>query len=410
MISASRGAARDSLLYLNHIPKTAGTSFRNTVERVFHPASHNTYWFVDDYLREPHSKLNSYALLSGHFLMLPVMMNDRAHRMMTFLREPVARAFSHFMHIKNDPLSGWRHIVRDMSFEDFIFSPAAEAELLSFQTRHLGILSPQVYFEVKDRLFDRSLLVRHFRSKAVIENAKRTLDQSWFVGLTERYAESIRRLSARFGVPLDPEARLNAARVPYEVTAISPAARRRLDWLNEFDLEIYEYACNRFDRETDSPPKFSLDREFFKSHIDFQAGFVGGGWHPVESREGKGYCWSSTASPWLAFLAPWAGGSFLSARVATWISTDLTDIRVLVNGVEISIDFALAPGQDGANFMYMSGAVPAGLCDPDGMLKIEFRLPRIVRPCELSSDQDDRDLGVYANWVRLVPATGSFNQ
>ncbi|WP_408588541.1 sulfotransferase family protein [Paraburkholderia bannensis] len=393
------------MLYLNHIPKTAGTSLRNTLERVFPSSAHNSYWFVDEYLADTRERLDAYALLSGHLLMLPVSLSDRAHDMVTFLREPASRAYSHYVHLMTDAQSGWREMIAGMTFEDFLFSPVAEAELLSFQARHLGILEPQVHFETKDRLLDKRLLTRHFRSRNVLANAKAVLDRAWFVGFTERYAESVGRLSAQMGVPLDPGARLNGARRKGVVPVLTESARNRLAWLNEFDDEIYEYALGKFDNK-ESPTDFELASKFFKSHIDFLSGFVGGGWHPVEQREGRGYCWSAATNAWVMFLAPWKGASFLSARLATWVADDLVNLRVMVNGQDVQIDLALAPGNDGRNFMYLTAPIPASLGDSGGKLVVEFLLERTVRPCDVSDDPDDRDLGVYVNWLRLVPAAG----
>ncbi|KVM91097.1 sulfotransferase family 2 domain-containing protein [Burkholderia diffusa] len=407
MIREWPGSTDREPIYFNHIPKTAGTSVRHTLERVFETSGHNGYWFADDYLRDSRERLGSYRLLSGHLAMLPMAMSDRVYRMITFLREPQARSFSHFMHLQRQSISPWPKHLCETSYEEFLFSPVAEFELLSFQTRYLGMWNPADYFATKDRWFDRSLLRERFRSADLLRNAETTLEHAWFVGLVENYETALSQLSKKLGVPLDTGAFHNAAPSRSALPELSESARARLAWLTEFDEILYERARKKgCYAEMGSDEPLVPNPAYFKSHIDFRSGFVGGGWHTPEPRDdGTGYCWSSATRAWLGFLAPWRGSSVFCARLAAWVPEDLAELKVFANGVPIATDLSFARGEDSTSFMCMSAVVPADVVDSHGLVKIELESKRTICPRDFG-EMDDRNLGVYVNWARLVPATG----
>lgn len=406
-MSSLSSCDNEGLLYFNHIPKTAGTSLRNSLERLFPCSGHNDYWFTDKYLSDTKSNLEGYRLLSGHFGMIPPLVSARRHRMLVFLRDPVERVFSHYLHIKSDENSPWQFITEKLGFEDFLFSPVAEGELLNFQARHLGFSSVNDYFEIKDRMLDRDFVVKKCRNIAMLKEAKANFDRSWFVGLSSKFDSSMRRLSHQLGVPLDGEARLNVARIQSVMPELSKSARSRLEWLTEFDQELYQLAQSRY--ETDDEEDASItspDLTYFKTHIDFTSGFVGGGWHPVEIRHGAGYCWSYSNAPWVAFIASWRGNSTLTARIATWVPEDLASTVVTVNGENIRFDLAMGDTAGDGNFMYLYATIPADLVGPSGMLKVHFTAPRTIQPKVDFGENDERTLGIYASWIRLLPENG----
>ncbi|MCA8101775.1 hypothetical protein [Burkholderia contaminans] len=406
MIREWLGSTDREPLYFNHIPKTAGTSVRHTLERVFETDCHNGYWFADDYLRDSRERLGSYRLLSGHLAMLPMAMSDRAYRMITFLREPQVRAFSHFMHLQRQSVLPWPKQLCETSYEEFLFSPVAEYELLNFQARYLGLWSPVDYFETKDRWFDRQLLRQRYRNADILRNAETALDHAWFVGLVESYEAALSQLSKKLGVPLDTGAFHNAAPSRLASPELSASGRARLAWLIEFDEILYERARRRGDAEVGDDAPLVPNPEYFKSHIDFRSGFVGGGWHTPEPREdGTGYCWSSAKSAWLGFLAPWRGASVFCARLAAWVPEDLGDLKVFANGVPVATDLSFSRGEDSTSFMSLFAVVPADLVDSHGLVKITLESKRMICPRDFG-ETDDRQLGVYVNWARLVPTAG----
>jgi hypothetical protein len=395
--------------YFNHIPKTAGTSFRHSLERVFSPSKVNKHWFIEDYLRETNDRLESYQLLSGHFGAYPISLHPKSLNVLSFFRDPVKRTFSHFLHIQNDKSHPFNGEVASMSFSDFINSEISEFELLSFQTRFTGLTSLKDHLFLVSRKSDRNALIHKLRSKSVLQQALDQLSRIYFIGITEQYELSVNQLSLQLRIPLENDALFNAAKVAHDIPHISEHDVGRLQWLNEFDQTLYEQAINlrsHIAADTDGLDitKIKLRSEFFKPHIDLSNGWVGGGWGPVESYMSSCYTWASSLRPWLGFVADTFSDQYFYARMATYDAARISDLKVTVNGTVLAFDLSPCPGVDGSSFHYVWLKIPRDLIHANGFLKVCFETPRPVNPKRDLGLDDDRDLGLYLNWARLHPS------
>ena len=110
----------DTTIFFTHIPKTSGTSFKETLLNPNIPDS-ATFKYRDK--RQWMNDIGSYKIFTGHFKFGLHNFFRRKPRYITFLREPLDRAVSHYYFIKDcDPkkyLHPLRKIADTLSLEEF---------------------------------------------------------------------------------------------------------------------------------------------------------------------------------------------------------------------------------------------------------------------------------------------------
>ena len=209
-----------------HIPKTAGTAFRDLLSRRFgdrlltdysdRPLSHGT---PVRWLRAAHgawrakTRLQGYEAVHGHFLAFKYSHVDAP--MVTWLRDPVQRMVSRYQHYLRDvaegrPLQAVRGLRPGLRLDDFI-------ELSRYHNTYAK------YF------------VGVPRSRL-----------SW-VGFTEDVPGSLQRLHRTLAIDLGPA--LVANRNPLrgdQPYALTPALEARIRKLNRADVAFWEWARDRF--------------------------------------------------------------------------------------------------------------------------------------------------------------------
>ena len=159
-----------------HIPKTAGTSFRLAAQKYFgeentfydySPASVETSPSILNYVYEENDmykfaqmlKKNKQVFLSGHFNVTKYMPLFETLNVITFIRNPVNQVVSHY-----------QHYCRDLNYKE---------DFLTF---------------IKDKRF-KNVQSRMLRGKP--------LKLYGFVGLTEKYEESIELINYEYDLDLE---------------------------------------------------------------------------------------------------------------------------------------------------------------------------------------------------------------
>jgi hypothetical protein len=217
------------LIAFVHINKTAGTTMKFVLRNSF--GVHHCDIFTqhadgilrDDDLRFARRLFPGLWSISGHHLRYPsgVLSGDFGYA--TLLREPIARCVSHFQQVAR----------RDGSRRGRYW----KAE---------GDTGPRYPLELEDFLAQTSNLhVQRIAGEVDVELAKKQLqDRYLFVGLTERFAESIRVFQALCPYSVDPSYQsLRVARDKSVQKALfgDPGILAMLRRANEADLELYEW-------------------------------------------------------------------------------------------------------------------------------------------------------------------------
>jgi hypothetical protein len=228
-------------LIFQHIPKTAGTTMSQILLRQYPPED----TFRIERARQTFAELSALTdeqraqirLLYGHLLFGAHELLPRTARYLTFLRDPVDRAMSHYYSVLRTPDHRLYSKVtsRRMSLADYVESGISR-ELANGQTCLIA---------------GGELGREDLCSPELLERAKRNIGKHfWFVGLTERFNESLLLVKEIFGwkepvyyTPLN----VTSERPP--LRDMSKDAVNLIREHNRLDLALYQFAEERLDVE-----------------------------------------------------------------------------------------------------------------------------------------------------------------
>lgn len=227
-----------------HIAKTAGTSFTAVLERPFPPWRVNRAYEMPAITAEPPERFARYRLVRGHFVYSLVEQFAHAPHVIVMLRDPLARALSHLRHMQREP-NFWLHAhlaIQEMTLEELLDDDRVVQIIRDYQTRIMGheydlsITSLQTMDEAPAA------------DTAMLRRAMERLEACEFVGLTERFEESVGLLCATFKwrlrtvIPY-----LNVTPNGWDPHQVTAAVRARLAELTAYDDKLYVYAQNLFE-------------------------------------------------------------------------------------------------------------------------------------------------------------------
>lgn len=194
-----------------HIPKTAGTSFRNALENNFPVIkdygsnSDVTNSIVKEFVYGEHSNMCEFydwfkdngQILSGHYPLMKYVNFAPASSLLTFIREPLSQVISHYNHFKNN-------YSYENKFEDFVKNP----QFRNLQTRMLSGIPIG--------------LIGH-------------------IGITKYYNQSLELINASLGTDLPV---LNSNESVKQVVSESSISEQQLQMVknhNKRDVELYKH-------------------------------------------------------------------------------------------------------------------------------------------------------------------------
>ena len=203
-----------------HIPKTAGTSFRNILKEVY---GDEAVIRLDISLKTQEVRINEQLyheenlppetqVIHGHFspaLLIQRFVLDTTPKMITWLRHPVDRVISNFYYLEK-----------------------RLKEELQEEIKGLDILSKM---QRKLMEYAQDEINRNRQHKFLAGVRLEDLD---FVGIQEHYSEDLKSLSHLFNWPSYQEARHNVTGGIY--TQVSAQDRAEIAKLNASDIALYE--------------------------------------------------------------------------------------------------------------------------------------------------------------------------
>jgi len=242
--------------YFLHIQKSAGITFFDILRRHFTPAQICPTALWGELINIPTDRWPSYRLFRGHFNFFFTRMLPRPLRVLALFRDPVQRTISHYDHCRrfaNHPLHA---TAQTSTLEEFLRDPVANAMVRNFATRALAVdLDP---YALAAGLTPSQL--EQFGLEMTIETAKPCLpDQDLldlavertqsleFVGIVERFEESVALLDPMFGWPAGEYENQNVSPNHECRPDPSPAALELIEEATQLDARLYAHAVTMLD-------------------------------------------------------------------------------------------------------------------------------------------------------------------
>ena len=254
----------DAPVYFLHIPKTASLTLSAFLETLFVDSEFwhcgRDRWSWESILKVTPDELRSYQIINGHFAGYLYKHYPLPLRYVTFLRDPLARAVSHHEHVLRDETHYFHSLAQDLgSFGAYLRDERTQPTVVNFELRCLGatfdpaelaksLTAEQVAHRDLEKLLDTMPFTQS--PSELLKTAQQRLDQMCLVGLTEQFANSLSLICEVFGWPRpDTIDTRNVNPRSMSPKDLPGADLRLLKRLNEADIELYQSAKARFERD-----------------------------------------------------------------------------------------------------------------------------------------------------------------
>jgi hypothetical protein len=270
------GLAPPQVLIYFHIPKTGGHTIQALFERCF-PDQHfdgqlahgdtvfsvrSTPRIAEKFRQLPVEKQRAVRCMTGvHCAMDVDTIFDRPSKFFTVVRHPVDRVISNFFHIRRLSDLPFYPFIKDLTLEQYLDSGVGlyhdnqQVRMLS------GCLELDPPWDRKSRPISSTSCPVERRH---LEMAKRNIEERFIAAApVEEFATLVCFFKRLYGWPLQ--------RVLFRIhnenpnrpklAAVPEATRKRLEKLNQYDIEIYEWVKARFAKQIQSMMEPHFSRE-----------------------------------------------------------------------------------------------------------------------------------------------------
>ena len=249
------------LLYYLHIPKTAGTTFTSILDSFYDQNSIFPVRIWGELLQILPVSFLKYKLLRGHFGYGIRRILPERTLIITTLRKPVERTISFFDHMKLEPIrNNWvsEHFLKiNETLDEIMENDEKNRVFANNQTRHImsdfqvqnntnlmSKLFKKKYFFEEDKNFTTNT-----SNKLLLEKAKDRILQFAYIGIQEKFEESLFLLYYTFGWrPIKDIWRLMIAPKKTKLSTLKHSTIKKLEEYLKLDTELYEFAIKLFDK------------------------------------------------------------------------------------------------------------------------------------------------------------------
>lgn len=347
--------------------------------------------------------------------------------MLSFVRDPVARALSHYRHLRRigSYLPGYQAFC-DLDLDAFLRSESGRAEIANVQTglySEMGaVLSPLLVDRHPAR---REALGQHVNDPARLEEAVAFVNALDHVGTVENWRDVMGEVSAVMGWPAPDDGLHSFNRADCDPVDLSATQKAELERLNLLDLELYETVRDlereavkeAHERAAEAEEAYrkaafrrrrsfywNFDAPFFATGIYQREGFVS---QNAFGREDNGYesagrrifsYWGAEEITFDVWLEP--GKDYRLRCHSDFLpgfNPEMTGLSINATKIPAAQWRSVA-----GNELTVDAEVPAALLSADGFARICLASPgqgQIV-------PGDSRALALHLQWIEVVPVGG----
>ncbi len=451
----------DEQLCFIHLPKNAGTTLISIIDSKFELEEICPAQVWRNLIKIPRGELSKYKLLRGHFFYGICELLPKKPVYITMLRSPVDRVVSIYDFWRNtskewlDKAIADYHIAKevDQNYANEIkndistYEKATSLELKDFllwgSELEVGLVNGQTRTVALSSLEQ----LTQFSEQELLKLAQEHLNEFAFLGLVERFQDSMSLLSYTFGwTPI----------IEYQNLMVTPNRRCRealppetIDMIlemNQLDVELYQYAQqlfeSRFSRMTQellerygkqphaeskaldfyqdlSPLQPLLEKHYERRdaesltpllqsiNLKFHQAISGWGWHLREGSPEAGTAFRWTGPGTVSTLdLPLATDKDLVIKfriIGAVTSEILESLTLKVNGNLIELTTLYQE----ETVTILQGFIPCFKLSSDkSFTRLTFQVARTISQNSIApSNLDVRPVGLAFNWLQIFPAT-----
>jgi len=441
---------KDDIMYFLHIEKAGGTTLMNILDSYFDYESICQEQFWNTLIRN-NPDLTKYRLFRGHFGYGIHRILPKEPIYLTLLRNPVNRIISdyNFKRRVSDALLEKKY--PDSSLLEILKDPKRKAVLRNnLETKSIAF-DPDVSNinknwdkKTMEDFVGLQLIFSNMTDKIseeeLLENAKQNLSQFKFLGILEKFEESLLLLYYTFGWrPITKNWALNISPKKFDNANLSNDTIDTIKQHNKLDLELYNFGKKLFEERFSQMVKNLKEKFYEKSFADltynemiykmleknyelrfkeskipqvqsidynFREKLSGTGWYWREILEenGNAFRWTGPeTSSTIDFPLAKEEDLVIQLRVLRYLSQDVIDsIKIKVN--EHPIEIKILDSKTGSKVF--EGFIPkSALSNKNDFVRISFEINRTINPHEINSlDPTDRLLGIAIDRIKIMPA------
>ena len=451
----------DEQLCFIHLPKNAGTTLISIIDSKFELEEICPTQVWRDLTRIPREELSKYKLLRGHFFYGICELLPKKPVYITMLRSPIDRVVSIYDFWRNTPKEWLNKAITDYHIAEEVdhdyaneikkdiitYEKATSLELKDFllwgSEIEVGVSNGQTRTIALSSLDQ----LAQFSERELLKLAKEHLDEFVFLGLVERFQDSMSLLSYTFGwTPIVEYQKLMVTSNRLCREALPQETIDIILEMNQLDVELYQYAQQLFEsrfshmkqeliegydkqRYAESttldfyrdltPIQPLLEKHYERRYAElptpllqsvdlkFNQVISGWGWHFREGSPEAGTAFRWTGPGTVSTLdLPLATDKDLviKFRIIGAVTSDILESLTLKVNDDIIELITLYQKETVTIFQ---GFIPYfKLISDKSFTRLTFQVTRTISPHSIApSNLDVRPVGLAFNWLQIFPAT-----